>query len=65
MIHVCKNPEMGGGFHFLAHGLKGKRAATLKFPRFLAEFYRRRCRFLKKEMLFPKFSFERFKYNQV
>ena len=21
MIHVCKNPEMGGGFHFLAHGL--------------------------------------------
>ena len=22
MIHVCKNPEMGGGFHFLAHGLK-------------------------------------------
>ena len=24
MIHVCKNPEMGGGFHFLAHGLKEK-----------------------------------------
>ena len=22
MIHVCKNPEMGGGFHFLAHGLQ-------------------------------------------
>ena len=22
MIHVCKNPEMGGGFHFLAHGLR-------------------------------------------
>ena len=21
MIHVCKNPEMGEGFHFLAHGL--------------------------------------------
>ena len=21
MIHVCKNPEMGGGFHSLAHGL--------------------------------------------
>ena len=21
MIHVCKNPEMRGGFHFLAHGL--------------------------------------------
>ena len=22
MIHVCKNPEMGRGFHFLAHGLE-------------------------------------------
>ena len=21
MIHVCKNPRGGGGFHFLAHGL--------------------------------------------
>ena len=21
MIHACKNPEMGRGFHFLAHGL--------------------------------------------
>ena len=53
-----------GGFQCLLKG-KGKQTATLKFPRFLAEFYRKCCAFLNKEMLFSKFSFKRFKYNQV
>ena len=40
-----------------------KRTDTLKFSQFLSDYYGKCCVFSIHEMLFLKFLFERFKYN--
>ena len=65
-MQICTaRPKMSrGGFQCLVKG-NGNLTGTLMFSRFLAEFDRKCCAFLKKKMLFSKFSFKRFKNNQI